>query len=117
MIIAILGALSSKEDTERTPSQVVVDYLQNVHKMCRVASRLRKRGHHPFTPALDMLLGVVDGEWTEEEYRGLTTAFIPRCDAALVISDSWGTQRDIETAIDHNIPIYYNEEEIPDGDI
>lgn len=113
MRIIILGALSSKEDTERTPSKIVVDYIQNVHKMCAVATALRKRGHAPFVPALDILLGLIDGNWDEENYRGLTTAFIPVCDAAVVISDSWGTQKDIQTAKEHGIPVYYSVEEVP----
>ena len=113
MRIAVLGALSSKEDTERTSSKVVVDYIKNVHRMCEIASTLRKKGWHPFVPALDLLLGIVGGNWDEEDYRGLTTAFIPVCDAVLVISDSWGTQKDIETAKFHGVKVYYSLEEVP----
>lgn len=115
MRIAILGALSSKEQNKRTPSKVVVDYLQNVHAMCRVASILRKKGHVPFTPALDLLLGVVGGDWEEEDYRGMTTEFIKVCDAVVVISLSWGVERDLETAREHGLLIYNSVEEVPNA--
>jgi len=114
MRIAILGALSSKEGTQRDPSTVVVDYLRNVHDMCKAASIVRHKGHVPFTPALDLLLGVVGGDWTEKEYRGMTTEFIKVCEAVVVISNSWGVDRDLETARESNCIIYSNLEEVPD---
>ena len=114
MRIAILGALSSKEVNNRTPSKVVVDYLQNVHEMCRAASIVRKKGHVPFTPVLDLLLGVVGDDWEEEDYRGLTTEFIKVCEAVVVISRSWGVERDLETARQYKCIIYNSLEEVPD---
>lgn len=112
MKIYIAGALSSKEKNNRTPTQVVVDYITNVHKMCKVAGQLRKLGHAPFVPALDFLLGVINGDWAEETYRGLGMEFLDVCDALLVISDSWGARREVEYAKEHCIPIYYSIEEL-----
>lgn len=112
MKVYIAGALSSKERNNRTPTQVVVDYLSNVHKMCKVAGEVRKLGYVPFVPALDLLLGVVNGDWTEEDYRGMGIEFLDICDALLVISDSWGVQQEIEYAKLNCIPIYYSLEEL-----
>ena len=112
MKVYIAGALSSKEDVNRTPSQVIVDYLSNVNKMCKVAGELRKLGYIPFTPALDFVLGIINGDWTEEDYRGIGMEFLDVCDAILVISDSWGVQKEVEYAKEHFIPIYYSLEEL-----
>jgi len=106
MKVYIAGALSSKENTERNPSQIVCDYIQNVHRMCKAAGAVRKLGFAPFVPALDFLLGAVNGSWTEEEYRGIGMEFLEVCDAMLVISWSWGVQKEIEEAKRLCIPIY-----------
>ncbi len=112
MKVYIAGALSSKENNNRTPSQVVVDYIANVHKMCKVAGQVRKMGHAPFVPALDFLLGAVNGDWAEEEYRGIGMEFMEVCDAVLVISDSWGVQQEVKEAKRLCIPVYYFLEEL-----
>jgi len=112
MRIYIAGALSSKEDTSRDPSKVVIDYLSNVSKMCKAASEVRKLGHHPFVPALDLLLGAVNGDWDEEDYRGVGMAFLEVCDAVLVISQSSGVAKEIERAKELGIPVYYRMEDL-----
>ncbi len=105
--IYIAGALSSKENADRIPSKVVVDYLTNVHRMCKIAGEVRKAGHSPYVPALDMMLGVVCGDWVEEDYRGIGMEFLEVCDYILVISDSWGVQKELERARELCIPIFY----------
>ena len=115
MKIFIAGALSSKEDETRNPTQVVVDYIANVHKMCKAAGVIRKKGHTPFIPALDFLAGVICGDWTETEYRGMSDEFLPACDAMIVISMSWGVEREIVIARRLGIPIYCRLEDIPDA--
>jgi hypothetical protein len=108
MRVYIAGALSSKEKNGRDPSTVVVDYLSNVSKMCKAASEVRKMGHYPFVPGLDLLLGVVNGDWTEEMYRGCGMAFLEVCDAVLVISKSYGVMKEVERAEELGIPVYYS---------
>jgi len=110
--VYIAGALSSRENTARSPSTIVVDYLANVSKMCRIASEVRKMGHYPFVPALDLLLGVINGDWDEEDYRGVGIAFLEVCDAVLVISDSYGVSREVERAKTLGIPVYYDIENL-----
>lgn len=114
MRIYIAGALSSKENTQRDPSKIVTDYIQNVHKMCLAASAIRKKGHFPYVPGLDFLLGAIAGNWGEEDYRGIGMSFLGVCDAILVVSHSWGVEREIETAITLGLAIYENVEDIPD---
>ena len=108
MRVYIAGALSSREDRSRDPSAVVVDYLANVSKMCKVASEVRKLGHYPYVPALDILLGIINGDWQEEDYRRVGMAFLAVCDAVLVISQSYGVWKEVERAKELGIPIYEN---------
>ena len=108
MRIYIAGALSSKEKNNRTPSEVVVDYLQNVSTMCKVASAVRKKGHYPYVPGMDFILGVVNGDWEEEDYRDMGYEFLKVCDAVLVISNSWGVQQEVALAQALKIPVYYS---------
>jgi len=108
MKVYIAGALSSKENANRNPSQVVTDYLNNVHKMCKVAGLLRKHRFSPFVPALDFALGMICGDWNEDMYRGMSNEFLEVCDYMLVISDSWGVQREIALAKELGIPIFYD---------
>jgi len=112
MRVYIAGALSAKEDKSRDPSTVVVDYLANVSRMCKVASKVRKMGHFPFVPALDLLLGVINGDWSEEDYRSTAIAFLEACGAILVISRSYGVNLEIERAQELGIPVYYNIESL-----
>ncbi len=104
--VYIAGALSSKEDDTRDPSTVVIDYLFNVSKMCKVASLVKKAGGFPFVPALDLLLGIVNGDWTEDMYRDIGMAFLEVCDVVLVISWSWGVEQEVERANKINIPVF-----------
>ena len=103
--IYVAGALSSKEKEDRDPSTVVIDYLSNVSAMCKFASMLRKAGAYPFVPALDLLLGVVNGDWDEDTYRGIGMAFLEVCDMVVVISWSWGVRKEVERAEELGIPV------------
>jgi hypothetical protein len=113
--VYIAGALSSKEKMERNPSQVVTDYIQNIHKMCKVAAELKRKGYYPYIPALDFLLGVIVGDFEENDYRDIGISFLAVCDAVLVISDSWGVQQEIEFAQVYGLPVFYSIEDLPNG--
>jgi len=112
MRIYIAGALSSKENSNRNPSKIVTDYLQNVSAMCKAASIVRRMGWYPYVPGLDFVLGMVDGFWEEEDYRGIGMSFLEVCDAVLVISESYGVTKEIERAKELGIPVCYNIEEL-----
>jgi len=110
--IYVAGALSSKQDRTRNPSKVVTDYIQNLHRMCKTASELRKLGYYPYIPGLDFLLGLVDGEWEEDDYRGIGFAFLEVCDAMLIISESWGVTQELARAKQLGIPVFYGIESL-----
>jgi len=112
MRVYIAGALSSKENTERNPSKIVCDYITNLSKMCQIASEVLKRGHSLYVPGLDFMLGVIAGDWTEKDYRGIGMSFLEVCDCVLIISDSWGVRKEVERAHDLGIRVYYRLEDL-----
>ncbi len=83
--------------------------------MCWVACDLIQKGHAPFIPGIDFLMGVVGGYVQESAYRNLSLAFLEVCQAVLVISDSKGVKAELDLARKLNIPIYYSIEDIPNG--
>jgi len=105
--VYVAGALSSKQDTTRNPSKVITDYIQNLNRMCEAASEVRMNGFYPYVPGMDFMLGLVDGTWEEEDYRGIGMAFLEVCDVVLVISESWGVVREVAVARQLGIPVYY----------
>ena len=105
MRVYIAGALSTKPNGSQCS---ITEYLTNVSKMCKRASEIKRRGYYPYVPALDLLLGIVDGDWKEGEYYPLGMAFLEVCDAVLVISDSWGVRKEVERAKELKIPVYYS---------
>lgn len=117
MRIYIAGPLSSKEVRDRNPSKVVTDYLSNIHRMVKAASAVRRKGHSPYVPALDFVLGIIAGDWTEDDYRGISDEFLKVCNAVLVIGISWGVEREIMIARELSIPIYFDIEDIPDDKV
>jgi hypothetical protein len=105
--VYIAGALSGCSPVkERKPSTVVVDYLRNVHAMCKAATTVRQMGHSPFVPALDLLLGTSTGKWDEEMYRGLSMDWLEVSDCVYVISESTGVERECVRAEELGIPVF-----------
>lgn len=111
--VYIAGALSQKELTERNPSEVVVDYISNVSIMCKAAVKVREKGHYPYVPGLDFLLGFAASDWGEEDYRGIGVAFLEVCDAVLIISWSWGVEKEVDRARLLGIPVFTDIEDLP----
>jgi len=110
--IYIAGPLSSKEKEDRNPSKVVVDYIANLNIMCQIASEIRRLGYFPYVPGMDLMLGLVNGDWEEEDYRGIGMSFLEVCDAVYVIAGSWGVQKEIDRAKELGIPVFYNMNEM-----
>ena len=115
MRIYVAGPLSSNENTKRSPSKVVTDYIQNLHTMLWIATAIRRRGHHPYVPGLDLLLGVVSGGLEEEDYRELGMSFLEVCDAVYVVGQSWGVEQELKRAKELGLPVYFHLEDIPEA--
>lgn len=91
------------------------NYIKNMHKMIKQAKILRANGYSVYTPCLDILEGLVDGEFDYEDYFNNSQLFLLRCDAVYVC-EGWetsrGTAKEIELATKNNIPVFFSLKEL-----
>ena len=92
-------------------------YLRNVSQMIDAANTIRKRGHSVYVPALDLLLGIFDGEMEREDFLKLNMPWIEVCDALFMISMSQGVSQELRLAKKFGKKIYTRLSEIPDQEI
>ena len=87
-----------------------VGYLKNVHIMLVSAEEVRKEGFAIFVPALDYTMGMVHGDWDYRDYFDNSQPWLLASDAVFVCPNSdssKGTQAEIKTAEEANIPVFY----------
>ena len=94
-----------------------VGYIQNMSKMLRIGVELRRRGHAPFIPCLDILLGILDGEMVYDDYVRLNLPFVDVCDALFLIAHSPGADQELARAEEMGKIIFHTLEEVPDASI
>ena len=86
-------------------------YIQNLHRMILLANAAREAGFAVFVPGIDILQGLLAGNWTYRQYFDNSQPWLRSSDAILVVEEGWrtstGTLREIETAKTHNIPVFY----------
>lgn len=89
-----------------------VEYLGNCRRMIAASVELIKKNFAPFCPAVDMLY-FLNGEWAEpitgEEIKAYSMAFLPVCQAILMMpgsEHSAGAQAEAEVAHVLNIPTF-----------
>jgi len=95
----------------------VVKYIQYAHEMCRTATILMRKGHYVFVPALDFLLGVVAGDFTESDYKDASLAWLRHCDAIFVMPNakgSPGVARELVVARELDLYVFYSFLDVPD---
>jgi len=88
-----------------------VDYIQNVSKMVRVAIDVQKAGFSVFVPCLDLLCGIVAGDFTYDDYALNNIKWLEVSDAVYVMPNSEsskGTQKEVALANSLDIPIFYD---------
>lgn len=87
------------------------DYLINVHRMIKQAERVRKAGFAVFVPGIDLLMGVVMGDWEYKDYFDNSQPWLVASDA-IFVTPGWerseGTKREIKYAESLGIPVYYD---------
>jgi UV DNA damage repair endonuclease len=79
--------------------------------MLAVSNMIRKRGFSVFVPALDVLIGFLDGKMDYEDYFENNIEWLKVADYMLVLpgwEQSSGTQKEMEIAESHNIPIFFD---------
>lgn len=85
-----------------------VGYLKNVHAMIVMADKIRQMGFSVFIPCLDLLAGVVAGDYEYPDYAGNNMAWLERSDIVFVLpnsEESKGTQAEITRAMELGIPV------------
>jgi hypothetical protein len=88
-----------------------VGYLQNVSKMVRVAIEVQRAGFSVFVPCLDLLCGIVAGDFTYDDYALNNIKWLEVSDAVYVLPDSEnskGTQKEIALANSLDIPVFHD---------
>ena len=97
-------------------SDNAVGYIKNVHRMIVWAREVRKLGMAVYVPALDLLEGLVDGNFNYDDYFNNSREFLLMCDCVFVCPEGFetseGTKREIQLAKDAGIPVFYDTEKL-----
>ena len=91
-----------------------VNYIKNVHRMMKVAIALKKKGHAPYVPCLDVLLGFLAGDWEYADYAEVNLEYVDVCEALFLMAHSPGATREFDRARGQDKIIYTKLEEVPD---
>ena len=92
-------------------NDMACDYTKNIHEMIKDAEEVRKAGFSVFIPGIDLLCGIVNGDWTYRDYFDNSQPWLDVSDAIYVRSKNWksspGTIREIKRATKQNIPVFF----------
>ena len=97
----------------------VITVLNNIRNGMRAGTELFLKGYSPFAPWLDFHFQLMlrEGEaLSVEDYYRYSIDWLEVSDAMYVLpnsENSKGTQKEIERAIELNIPIFYSLDEFP----
>jgi hypothetical protein len=86
-------------------------YIKNIHRMIKEAYKLRRLGYSVYVPCVDILEGIVSGDFEYLDYFDNSQPWLLSSDAIYCCpgwESSKGTLREIETAKANNIPVFYN---------
>ncbi len=103
--IYVAGALNSD----------AVGYIRNLHNMISYSNKLRRKGYSVFVPGLDILMGLLDGNFDYQDYFENSQPWLVVSDIMFVCpgwESSKGTMKEIELAKKSNIPIVYNDTDL-----
>ena len=102
-----------RSDGASFKSATIITYIKNLRLMFDAAIAVQRKGHYPYVPGLDLLLGIVAGDWERDDYQDTSLAYLEVCDAVLVVAHSEGVDKELAKAKKLRKIIYYNVEEIP----
>lgn len=98
----VAGALNSDN---------AIGYIHNLHRMITNSEKVRKIGFAVFVPGIDILLGVVHGDWQYEDYFDNSQPWLDVSDCLYVTpkhENSKGTKREMVRAWKRDIPICFD---------
>ena len=87
-----------------------VGYIRNMHRMIVFANIVRGRGFAVYVPCVDILQGLVAGDWRYNKYFDNSYSWLQVADAVFVVpksEKSKGTMREVEKAKSMGIPVFY----------
>ena len=108
--------------TKKTPKVYIAgklndfacDYIKNVHYMIKDAEEVRKSGFSIFVPGIDLLCGLVNGDWDYNDYFDNSQPWLAVADAIYVRGEDWhtseGTKREILLADSLKIPKFFKDD-------
>ena len=94
---------------------MAVDYLNNVSNMMTEAEHLRRLGFSIYVPAIDLLMGIKFNYTDYHDYFDNSQPWLKAADAVYVCKgweNSKGTLKEIDTALENNIPVFDNPDEL-----
>jgi len=90
-------------------NDMACDYIKNIHRMIVWSEKVRKLGFAVYVPGIDLIQGIIFGNWEYEDYFDNSQPWLDVSDAVFLTPDweaSKGTAREIERAKEHNIPVF-----------
>lgn len=90
-------------------------YLKHVHHMLQWSEKVRKLGFAVYVPGIDLMQGIVFGNWEYEDFFNNSQAWLDVSDAIFLVpgwETSRGTKKEIERAQAQGIPVFSNLNEL-----
>jgi len=84
-------------------------YIANIHKMIIWAEKVRKLGYAVYVPGIDLIQGMVFGDWVYKDYFDNSQPWLDAAHAVFLVPGweaSEGTKKEIERAKSKGIPIF-----------
>lgn len=86
-----------------------VGYIKNMHRMIKTAKRIRDAGFSVYVPCIDILEGIVDGNFEYSDFFNNSQPWLLSADA-IFLTPGWGTsegtKKEIALANENNIPVF-----------
>jgi hypothetical protein len=92
-----------------------VNYIKNMHAMITIADKIRRLGYSVFIPCLDILSGLVAGNFEYQDYFQNNLPWLEAADAVFVCpgyETSKGTLEEIKHAERLGKPVYFKYTEL-----
>ena len=92
-----------------------VNYIKNMHKMITTADKIRRLGYSVFIPCLDILSGLVAGDYEYQDYFENNLPWLEASDAVYICpgyETSKGAIKEIKHAKMLGIPVYFDEKKL-----
>jgi len=92
-----------------------VGYVRNCHLMITEADKIRRAGYAVYVPCIDILMGMVMGDYQYNDYFDNSQPWLAASDAIYVMPswvDSEGTKREISLANTMGIPVCFTIDEL-----